>query len=121
MISIQRRIICFILTSDLEKSAKNARCHSSSAAPFSKLLLNRVESRKVFNMLKLRLIHSFSTVYYTPHFDKRLKIRAKIVPEKITVAVFSDEKFTRVSSAAQLVQRMALTCIQRAVWKWCAE
>ena len=55
------------------KTRKNARCHSSSAALFSKLLLNRVESRKVFNMSKLRLIHSFSMVYYTPHSDKWLK------------------------------------------------
>ena len=56
-----------------KKTRKNARCHSSSAALFSKLLLNRVESRKVFNMSKLRLIHSFSMVYYMPHSDKRLK------------------------------------------------
>ena len=73
MISIQQRIIYFIPTSGLEEIAKNARCHSSWAAPFSKLLLNRVESGKVLNMSKLRLIHSFSTVYYTPHSDKRLK------------------------------------------------
>ena len=73
MISIQRRIICFIPTSGLEEIAKKACCHSSWDAQISKLLLNRVESRKVFNMSKLRLIHSFSMVYYTPHSDKRLK------------------------------------------------
>ena len=56
-----------------KKMQKNARCHSSYAAPFSKLLLNREESRKVFNMTKLRLIHRFSTVYYMPLSDKRLK------------------------------------------------
>ena len=56
-----------------KKTRKNARCHSSSAAPFLKLLLNRKESRKVINMAKLRLIHSFPMVYYTPRSDKRLK------------------------------------------------
>ena len=56
-----------------KKRKKNARCHFSSVAPFSKLLLNRAESRKVFNMAKLRLLHSFSTVYYTHNSDKRLK------------------------------------------------
>ena len=57
----------------LEKNSKNARCHSLWAAPFLKLLLNRGESRKVFNMAKLRLIRRFPTVYYTPRSDKWLK------------------------------------------------
>ena len=82
MIYIQRRIICFITTSGLEGIVKSARYHSSWAAPFLKLFLDLVESQKVFNMSKLRLIHSFLTVYYTPRSDKRLKTRAKTVPKK---------------------------------------
>ena len=73
MISIQRRIICFIPTSGLEEITNKRSLHSSWDAPISKLLLNRVESRKVFNMSILCLIHSFSAVYYTHHFDKKLK------------------------------------------------
>ena len=53
-----------LLHSDKQlKTRKNARHHSLCATLFSKLLLNREESSKVFNMAKLRLIHSFPTVY----------------------------------------------------------
>ena len=89
MIYFQWCFICFIPTSGLEKPPKNARYHSSLAAPFSKLLLNHEESRKVFNMVKLRLIHSFPTMYYTPRFDKWLKTKAKTVPK---IAKFSKKR-----------------------------
>lgn len=59
MISVQRRIICIVPTSCLKTNAKYARWHSSGAAPFSKLLLNREEYHKVFNVAMLRLIYSF--------------------------------------------------------------
>ena len=55
------------------KNAKNARCHSFWAAPFSKLLLNREESRNVFNMAKLRLIHSFLNDILHASFRQTLK------------------------------------------------
>ena len=47
-----------------KKCEKNAPCLSSSAAPSLKLLLDRVEYRKVFNMSKLRLIHSFNGILH---------------------------------------------------------
>ena len=54
-------------------SRKNSRCLSKSAARFSKLTKNRKESQNHFYIWKLRLVHSFPTIYYTPRFDKRFK------------------------------------------------
>ena len=101
MISIQGVSFASFRQAVQKKTRKNARCHSSSAAPFSKLLLNRVESRKVFNMSKLRLIHSFSTVYYTPRSDKQSKNQSENSTKKTLRAVFSDAKFTSLYCSAR--------------------
>ena len=50
MISIQGRIICFIQTSGLEENAKKHSLSLVMGHTIFKLLLNRVESQKVFNM-----------------------------------------------------------------------
>ena len=58
----------------IEKNyAKTSAVHKRAAPPFSKFLQNRAESRKVFNMSKMLLLHTHPTVYHTHHLDKRLK------------------------------------------------
>ena len=53
--------------------AKNSAVQKRAAPPFSKFLQNGVESRKLFNISKILLIHTHPTVYHTHHLDKRLK------------------------------------------------
>ena len=58
----------------IEKNyAKTSAVHKRAAPPFSKFLQNGAESRKVFNISKMLLLHTHPTVYHTHHLDKRLK------------------------------------------------
>ena len=100
-----------------KKMQKNTRCHSSCAAPLSKLLLKREESRKVFNMAKLRLIHSFSMVYYMPRSDKRLKNYSENSTEKSLRAVFSDAKFISLCNAVLWLKKVQCLRVEHAVRK----
>ena len=67
-------------------------------------------------MAKLRLIHSFPTVYYMPHSDKRFKNWSENNTEKVAYSFF-DEKFTRLSTAVPLLQKEQCPRVERAVRK----
>ena len=81
-----------------------------------KLLLNREEYRKVFNMAKLRLIHSFSMIYYTPRSDKQLKNQSENSTKKHCVQFFPIRS-SLVCIVVLLLQKMQCSRIERAVCK----
>jgi len=66
-----------------------------TATPFFKLLQNREESRKVFNIWIVLLLHTNPTVYHTHRSDKRLKSLTlyKIRGRKTECARFFAAKF----------------------------
>ena len=59
-------------------SKNELSCSVYKILHFFKLLFNRRELEKTFNMWKERFYSSFPTPYYLPHFDKRFKMRSKI-------------------------------------------
>jgi hypothetical protein len=66
-------------------------------------------------MAKLRLIHSFPMVYYTPRSDKWFKNWIENSTQKTPRAVFFYEKFTSVCIAVPLLQKVQCPRVERAV------